>query len=346
VDDDGFAKTSNSLEGVIYHPLYRLSKKKFPSNFRRILEFFIWFWQIFSGGLKGNFDFIFGVDPIGIIIGSILGQVKRTPIAYINLEIYLEKDITNCLIRMMKKPENYFSQRAAFCVVQDEQRAELLVEANKVEREKIVLMPNAPLGPAFRGKSTFLRDRLAIDKDKIVLLHAGTLADWTATPELIGAANDWPEEYLLVLHSRKKRSEIEINLENLPESVLLSDQPVEYNQLDALFSSADIGLVLYRILGNDWYGDNMNFVGLSSGKLAQCLLVGLPVIVSDLPGLKELIEKYSCGVAVKDSGEVSQAASKILKNYNDFSENANRCFNEVFALQNYFDEILVRMGLS
>ena len=55
-------------------------------------------------------------------------------------------------------------------------------------------MPNAPLGPAFRGKSTFLRDRLAIDKDKIILLHAGTLADWTATPELIGAANDWPED--------------------------------------------------------------------------------------------------------------------------------------------------------
>jgi hypothetical protein len=68
-----------------------------------------------------------------------------------------------------------------------------------------------------------------------------------------------------------------------------------------MFSSADIGLVLYRNLDTFLQGENMTYVGLSSGKLAQYTRFGLPVVVSAWHGLVELITKYKCGVCVNDA---------------------------------------------
>ncbi len=91
-------------------------------------------------------------------------------------------------------------------------------------------------------------------------------------------------------------------------------------------------------------GDNITYVGLSSGKLAQYLHCGVPVAVIAFPGLCELIERYHCGICVQEVTELQEAIATILAHYQDYSQGALTCFSEVFNFERHFDAVLARLN--
>jgi glycosyltransferase involved in cell wall biosynthesis len=153
-------------------------------------------------------------------------------------------------------------------------------------------------------------------------------------------AADWPGNTVLVLHERAHRSRAEPYIKDIieasdPSRVYLSLDPVPYDQLNLVFTSAHIGLAFY-------HPKDLNYQNLAyaSGKLAFYLCAGLPVIVNDLPDLAKLVTDHRCGVVVREAGEIGTAISTIFRNYDEYSANARNCFSERFDFERKFQPII------
>jgi glycosyltransferase involved in cell wall biosynthesis len=107
-----------------------------------------------------------------------------------------------------------------------------------------------------------------------------------------------------------------------------------YDDLDQVYSSADIGLAFYN---TEILGTNCQTIGLSSGKIARYLFHGIPVIINNETSLVNLINEYQCGVIINHWDELNNACNLIKDNYLDYSKNACNCFNQVLAVEKHFE---------
>jgi len=287
-------------------------------------------------------------EPLGLAAATFASKSLGVPLVYYSIELYLLDNIRSrfpelYIARLKKALERWCNRRAFFTIIQDDDRAQLLAAANGISISKIITVPNSPLGRAARQDSDYLREKFQISKERKIILHAGGLAGWTMSLELSEATRTWSGDWVLIFHTRATQNgdayldKVRAAADN--SRVLFSLQPVPYAQLDALVGSADIGIALYRNTGQ-----NVSQIGLSSGKLAQYLKCGLPVVTTDFPSLRRIIEGYRCGICVSDPQEVEQAVSKILAHYDTYSANSVVCYNELFSPEKHFDKVLERLA--
>ena len=153
---------------------------------------------------------------------------------------------------------------------------------------------------------------------------------------------DWNVNTELVFHERAKRNKDEPYISRIRElksnKLHLSLNPVPYNQLDELIQSCDIGLVIYN---PSEYGSSWQNIAKASGKLADYLAFGKPVICSNLNDLRELIRKYECGFTFDELSEIPALVSKVNKNYKFYRSNALKCFSKEFEFSKFFNPFLL-----
>lgn len=347
IRDDRFPQPCFSEDQI---RVFTLSLKRVRGRFSgisKLVSFMPWaMWQCRDKCYKC----IIGVakEPLGLVAATFATRLLGVPLVYYSIELYLLDDIRSRFLwlyvaRLKKALEHWCNQRAFFTIIQDDERARLLAAANGIPVSEIITVPNSPLGCAVRQHSDYLREKLQIPKERKIILHAGGLADWTMSLELAEAVRTWPEDWVLIFHTRETQNrdayldKVRAAADN--SRILFSLQPVPYAQLDALVGSADIGIALYRNIGQ-----NVSQIGLSSGKLAQYLKCGLPVVTTDFPSLQQIVEDYRCGICVSDPQEVEQAVRKILARYDTYSANSVVCYNELFSPEKHFDKVLARLA--
>lgn len=280
-----------------------------------------------------------GVDPEGLVHADALLAPLGVPTAYVSLELLVTEEIQREDEARLKAKEIALSRRAPFVVVQDEARAAVLARENGLDASRMILLPNAPPGPARRRPTRFWHERFGLDEHVRVLLHAGSVAPWTGIAEIAEAAGTLPEGWALVVHTRfdparmrpgRERDELQA-LERASSSgrVLLSTTPVDRGEYDELVDGADAGVAFYRPHdGSTYTGANIATIGLSSGKVAFFLRAGVPVIVNRGVGLGELLESEGCGVAVDSGAELGAAVAAVAESAEEMSAAALRFFDE------------------
>ena len=283
---------------------------------------------------------LIGMDRTGLIPAMWAGMQTATPVIYYSLEIQLSGEDTSLRAHLLKRLERWAHRRATWTIIQDGDRAAHLARDNGVDMANFVLVPVAALGSAVTEKTACLQDRLGIPAGKVLVLSAGGIADCNLCLELAQAAQSWPDEWVLVIHGYVPDPAYLRDLYPLCSSgkVYLSTDLVPYQDLDALLASADIGVALYKDLG-----PNFRHIVLSSGKLAQYLKVGLPVIATAFPGVEELMAAEQCGVAVHTVAELPSAIAQILSMYEQYRQCAFACYRKHYDLRAYFDEVLRRL---
>jgi hypothetical protein len=292
-----------------------------------------------------TFDFVIGVDADGLELAAAMGG--GAPMAYYSLELLLSEELTTPAERRLKEHERALSQRAMVTIVQDEARARLLAEDNDLDWQRVVLVPNAPLGPARRQRACIWHERFGLAEDRRVVLHAGSLGDWTGIGDLVASVPSWPEPWLLVVHTRydgESSPYVERLRSRACERVLFSLKPVARQDYDTLIDSADVGLAFYVPSNDSAYTQrNVQTIGLSSGKLAYYLRAGLPVVVNRAASIGSALEEAGCGLAVEDAGQVGHALACIGGRYADFSLAALRFFDEHLDFLQAFDGVIDRI---
>jgi glycosyltransferase involved in cell wall biosynthesis len=285
---------------------------------------------------------VIGGDPNGLIAATILSLFKGAPVIYYSFELWFLDRQSNLFHRLKKNLERWCHRRAAFAIIQDPARARLLLEENHVPGSKVVIVPHAPAGPPPQGsKGNYWHRKFPICPGSIIVLHAGGIADHTSVLELAQVAHTWPENWVLIIHGYGDDSYIRQVRQYVDgQRVILSQELVPYEQLDDIVGAADIGIALY----NSAHGGNIRHVGLASGKVHQYLRCGLPVIASDLPGLRELVRDHGCGLVVSDASQIKVAVSKILSEYQEHRLRAKQYYLEHCNFDKYFESVLTRLS--
>ena len=111
-----------------------------------------------------------------------------------------------------------------------------------------------------------------------------------------------------------------------------------------LVDGADVGIAFYvPVAGSTYFQQNIQSVGLSSGKIAYYLRAGLPVIVNETPSISNLVERERCGVTVKTAGEIGKAIASIAREYERYSVQALSVFDRYLDFARGFQEVIRRI---
>jgi glycosyltransferase involved in cell wall biosynthesis len=292
------------------------------------------------------FTCVIGVDPDGLALAQTLA--RGAPVGYYSLELLLSYEVSSPVEHQLKAHERTLSREAEFIVVQDEARGRLLAEDNGLDWERLVLVPNAPPGSARRRPSTYWHTRFELPPDARVVVHSGSLGDWTGIEAIIDSAGDWPSPWILVIHTRydAQSSAYVDDLRRRADAarVWFSLRPVPRQDYDPLIDGAEVGLAFYVSSGGSSFTQrNVQTIGLSSGKLAYYLRAGLPVIVNRAASIADLVESTGCGIAVEDAAGIGPALDRIADGYAGYSAGACAFFEERLDFRRAFGEVVQRV---
>jgi glycosyltransferase involved in cell wall biosynthesis len=289
---------------------------------------------------------VIGVDPDGLAMAHSLA--RGAALGYYSLELLLSYEVTSPSERHLKAREREISKRAAFVIVQDESRARLIAEDNDLSADQLVCVPNAPPGPARRNPSRYWHERFNLKPDTRVVIHSGSLGDWTGVEAIVESASDWPEPWVLVVHTRydaESSSYVDaLRARADPARVFFSVKPVPRQEYDPLIDGADVGIAFYVPHGGSAFTQrNVQTIGLSSGKLAYYVRAGLPVVVNRAASIADVVDAESIGVSVESARDVSEALARIAQEYDRYSANAINFFTERLGFENAFEEVIRRL---
>lgn len=288
------------------------------------------------------------VDESGLIAASLyrLICIKKPKLIFWSLEIDTGK--SNLLFNYLhQKIFSIFVKQVDVVVIQEKTRL-VTLEAQlkyRFDHAKIFFIPHSPLdndslSPVATGQKRFFQDLFTLSSNDKVILHGGWIHDAMCVDKFAKASKSWRDEYKLVLHEREKRSPEENFIRYVSElsegKVLLSLEPVSFDRMDEVFSSAHVGLIAY----DKKYGGGRENAHKASGKLGQYLKCGIPVVALDLPGYKEMFEEYKCGLVFNDFGQIEKCIETILDDYDTYCKESIRCFQEEFDFKRYFNPFL------
>jgi glycosyltransferase involved in cell wall biosynthesis len=285
-----------------------------------------------------------GIDMKGLAEARRWGEELGVSFGYWSMEILFSDEATTEQLRRMKEIEKEDSCRAAFVIVQDHWRGIALAKDNGFDQGRLLLVPNAPRGIARRKTGLLLKDNLGIPLKKRVVLYAGAFAQWAMCEEIVESVKTWPDDYILVMHTKQKLSVQDMKSFRSkvnPGKVFISTESVSADRYFDLLDSADVAIAFYRPeMKGLPYHRNVAIMGLSSGKIGDYLRCGLPILVNNLVGPREIVQEYGCGVCVSDPSQTGKALQSIFKRYDTYVANACRCFNERLDLDRNFHGVL------
>jgi len=241
---------------------------------------------------------------------------------------------------LLKDAEIICSRRCNFTVIPDENRGKVFAKANGIEEAKIKYLPISTSGDAIVRKSRYFRDLFNIPNDKKIVLYAGNIIEWAMCREIVESVDKWCSDFVLVLHTWRtdiasSRYYQELVSIAIPNRVYFSTEPVAYEKLPEVLSSADVGLLFYKAID-----ENFTEIGSSSNKLAQYVQVGLPVIASDFPSIRRIFDKYGNGICVEHPHHIGDALEAIFEDYDKFRQGAFNSYMSHYNFSEAFKPIL------
>jgi hypothetical protein len=289
---------------------------------------------------------VIGVDPDGLSLAH--DMARGAPLGYYSLELLLSYELSTPADRQLKAHERALSQQAAFVIVQDAERGRLLADDDTLDWSRVVLVPNAPPGPARRQPGRYWHTRFDLPVDARVVVHSGSLGAWTGIDAIVDSTPHWPAGWVLVIHTRFD-AESSAYVEGLraradPGRVYFSLKPVARQEYDPLIDSADVGLAFYvPQSGSAFTQRNVQAIGLSSGKLAYYLRAGLPVVVNRDASIAEVVDGQSLGVSVATAADIRAALERLSEAYGRYSAAALRFFDQHLDFNRAFAEVVRRV---
>jgi len=243
-----------------------------------------------------------------------------------------------------KSLEREASKGVTVWFVQDDFRAEQLQKENGLDPHKKMLLPVASAGIG-RPNSVRLRDFLGVPIDKNVAIAIGSVFDWAMTRKILESVEGWPEDWVFVVHERYGRTS-----ENLTEAlaalrhlvgrkIFISDAATEdIGDLGGILSGVSVGLAFYEPTYKDSHsGNNLKYLGLSSGKISTYLRYGIPVVINEIGLYAKEARLHRFGFVVECPQQIRQKLDNCLDD--QLKRNALDYFSRKLDFNLYRDRV-------
>lgn len=298
-----------------------------PSRFNRVRSILI----DLEARNQNRYRYALGLGQIGVHFAAILSKLSDCPLVYYNDEF------PSCW------PTSIWTrlEREAVCksdliVVPDAQRYKPLCRELEINDSKpYVVLPNVT-----NARPPFLdinwHDRLGLPAGCVPFLNAGSISDWAQIPELLCTVPNWPDEAVVILHSRSiydEKYRRQLSHLDIPGKIFWSTNPLPENLLNSLVSYCAGNLALYRNLG-----PNIEYIGYSSGKLMRSIACGSPVIASKYNSLS-FVDENRLGVLVNHPLEIPLAFNKIIKDNIGYRNKCLKFSSEQLSFENAWKSV-------
>ncbi len=264
-------------------------------------------------------------------------KLRRKPLVYHAHELYPEMHGNMRFSRLWKLLERILTPRADLVVSPEENRSNIYLEEYHAKGMPLLIRNCPPFKEPV--KSSNLSDYLKSFgvKFKTIVLYQGLLDYSRCIEEMIDSAKYFSDGNVLVLLGGGKDEWAEPGLmKEFPKNVVHIPY-VPYPQLVAYTSSADVGILFYRnTCRNNYY--------CAPNKLFEYMMMGLPVITNDYPGIKKFVEGENVGLCANPENpfDVARAVDKLASNpdlYQEMKSNCLRLSREVYNWETEFKKL-------
>lgn len=217
-----------------------------------------------------------------------------------------------------------------------------LRDAYGISESRMIHLPNAVDAARFNRPETKreAREKLGLPQDKKLVIYTGSIFKWKGVHTLARAAAFLPEDTEIIFAggNDKERADFQkfIEEEYLPRSRLM---PLPYEELERapLFMRAADVLVLPNTAE-----DPASKYETSPVKLFEYMASGTPIVASDLPSIRNVVDDSTVWFFRPDDPEalarvILQAASEVP---------SSKPMNSQNAVQQYYWEERIRKALS
>jgi len=320
-------KNEEEVQGIRVKRLSYLDRKRTKSKFIKLFKYFSYL--VSSVFFTKKFDVLHCHDlnalPIAVLVRTFYN--KDVKVVY---DAHEYETQTNGLSKRMQK---LLFKIERFCLRYVD---EVITVGNMIADEYVRLYdikkPSLVLNtPPFKEvqKSNIFRESLGISEEQAIFLYQGALGRGRGIEEVLNYFKKSSSEDVIVFmgygtledeiqEAAKQYANIYLHKAVNPEVVL------EYT------SSADFAIATIQ-------DTCLSYRYCLPNKVFEYLMVGLPIIVSELPEMKQLVQKYKVGV-VLDSNTENPFQSAILDVKNIDTNQLKQSMKEVTSLYNWQEQ--------
>jgi hypothetical protein len=294
-----------------------------------------------NGIQKGDFSQIIAIDPHGLCLTKQILPSKSTIVLnYCSFEILFTSEILKVWQRDLFNNSNEMSERVDRILVQDNERRDSLIEQSSFKTKEIHLVPVAP---EINGPKKTITPQVQLSKESLpkMVLYCGNIENWNIKNNLDELIVNLPVDFYLRIHTHfplERRTRAAIKEFEKSGTVKFSQGFMEEKEHLELIQKAFVGLAPYFPQKGSWMtGKNIYHLGLSSSKISYFCALGIPVLTSSLPSLKNYNDIYKFGELFTDWGQIHQKIRTIEQNHVEYSKNARTFYEQALYPKHSLD---------
>ncbi len=238
---------------------------------------------------------------------------------YDSHELYLERNRFSSYTRLGKfilgRIEAFLIRRTHAVITVNESIAKELSSRYKVHTPWVVMNAPSMRSPVYitstsNGKS--LRTAIGIENDLHLILYSGGITFNRGLEKVIESLMYLPDCYLVLMGYGIER--YKISLQALARKIGVEFRfsffgPVPSEEVTTYAACADIGIAPIK-------NACLSYYYCSPNKLFEYILAGLPVIASNFPEMRKVIDKYDIGYTFdpEDSHDIARVIRRVLDN--------------------------------
>lgn len=246
-------------------------------------------------------DVVHAHDVNTLLTAWIVAKLRRAPLVYDAHEISTDREGYASFRNLVARVENFIMPRAALTMTTTDMRAKFFARAYGIERP--LVLQNRPRFSEVEA-SNRIRQELALKNDLPIVLYQGGIQQGRGLRRIVDAANLVTDANFVFigggrLEQTLKDKVAELSLEEKVHFIPL----VPLAELPSYTRSADIGV---QAIENTC----LNHFSTDSNKLFEYLIAGLPIVATNMPEIRKIVEQYEFGHVVPES-DTSALASAI-----------------------------------
>ncbi len=286
------------------------------------LPFYLKFiWHIKLKLFSTKASIIFAEDIYTLPFVVIFGKLKRAKIYYDSRELFghlaglKDKKLKQSFWKWIEK---ICIKKVDYVMVTGQLDGEFLKKEYGINN--LILLRNLPR--YYKPETNFsLQSYIQIKPEKKIILYQGVLLKGRGIEKVFSVMKEFPDHVFVIAGG----GEYESYYQNLAEQMNLTDQvffigKLTQEDLPKVTASADIGVSLIENISTSYYYALPN-------KLFEYIMAEVPVIVSNLPQMKEVVEKFDVGFAVdiETRDELVTAIKKLSDDKQFYESKRHNC---------------------
>lgn len=300
---------------------YRIKRVRPPfratGTFKKIIQLIITLPLVFLALRSAKARSYHGHDFVGLLILALAG-IWNTPIVYDSHELFFEQKnafLPKNVKLIGQKVEKYLAQRSVKTITVSEGIAKEFVQRYQIES---VVVRNLIDLRTIQQQSALSYNTA----DKKVIVHSGSITFGRHLPELISALPYLSDNVILVLMGDGSLStSLVAQAKTLGVSEKLKIvRSVQPNEVVATLAQADVGLALIT-------SEFLSYYYALPNKFFESISAGLPVLTSQNPDMKALVEQHNIGLSCDPTNpeSIADAIKEILipENYAHYKANVD-----------------------